>query len=225
MDDSSLDEAYRAPRAGYQGHGHIIYEEPKAFSFSQRISRLQFACYSTASIFILVLTILLALVIAMATLEKDPAASLIAILAGVGALFWFVYYISLAVRRLHDIGRTGWMVVLLFANLALIPIGIMMPYSPSIVFVVSLISPLFSLYLFGAESDGMNRYGTPPMPNSTLVKIFGGFFWVFMMLGALGQIGAIGWQYVAPEQAEKYLGNSQQIDPNQLKELMKKIGQ
>ena len=52
-----------------------------------------------------------------------------------------IAYLSLYIRRLHDIGKTGWWVLLVLAPL---------------------INIAFVIYLFFARSEGKNKYGKVP---------------------------------------------------------------
>lgn len=79
--------------------------------------------------------------------------------------------LSLEVRRLHDVGVTGWFVIVPFIGLVLMPIG----YVGGLIYGYGLVSYLlFNFYLIIKDSDpGINKYGSCP-------KVFEeseGFFW------------------------------------------------
>lgn len=216
------DDPYRAPRAGHQGGGHIVYEDVQVFSLTQRLNRLRFACYSlTAWVLLALLSVLLVVLLSAVLTGKalSLAMSVVFILVGIFAL---VYFIGLVVRRLHDVGKSGWWFLVFFTPLAAIPLMIVMPTAGLLLLVVQLVSPLFSLYLMVAAGESMNRFGTPNPPNSFLVSFFGGICWAVSVLVLLLQIAIVTAQYVAPEKVEKYLGHSQS-DIKQFEQLFEQF--
>lgn len=79
-------------------------------------------------------------------------------------LITFVFWIIIAVKRSHDMNWSGWTVLL-----ALIPL-------------VGLV------WLFKAGTEGANRFGNPPPPNSTLVKILGILLPILFLVGVVTAI-------------------------------------
>lgn len=76
--------------------------------------------------------------------------------------------VILAIQRLHDLDKTGWLFLLM-----LIP----------------LVNIILGLYLlFGSGSEGENRFGNPPPPNSTGIVIVA---WLAGILYIGGIIAAI----------------------------------
>lgn len=216
------DDPYRAPRAGHQGGGHIVYEDVKVFSLTQRLNRLRFACYSLTAWILLALLSALLVILLSAVLTGTAlsfAMSVVFILVGIFAL---VYFIGLVVRRLHDVGKSGWWFLVFFTPLAAIPLMIAMPTAGLLLLVIQLVSPLFSLYLMVAAGESMNRFGTPNPPNSFLVSFFGGICWTVSVLVLLLQIAIVTAQYVAPEKVEKYLGHSQS-DIKQFERMLEEL--
>lgn len=221
MQNSDYDVNYRAPTAGYQGKGHIIYEEVQAFSFSQRLNRLRFACYSFTASLIFVLLGALFFILSAAMFSGPSATFASSLFVIIFAGLWLLYYISLAVRRLHDLGRSGWLVFLMLSPLLSIPILLVNPNSETLLFLVGIFSPLFSLYLLVGEGDtGMNRFGTPNSANSVLVIIFGGLCWFLSVLTLLVQLTFLTLQYSSPTALEKYIGKLPQSDIKQLERLL-----
>lgn len=226
MQREHQDDNYRAPRAGYQGKGHIIYEDVQAFSFSQRLNRLRFACYSfTSTVIVALLSTLF--VILSASVFSGQAATLAwaGFFITIGIL-WLLYSISLAVRRLHDMGKTGWLVFLLLTPLLSIPIILFNPAAETPLFLVSVFSPLFSLYLLVGEGDtGMNGHGTPNSSNSVLVIIFGGLCWLLSVLSLLLQVTYLIFQFANPAALEKYAGKLPESDIQQLQRVIENYRQ
>lgn len=224
MQNSDHEENYRAPRAGYQGKGHIIYEDVQAFSFSQRLNRLRFACYGLTAGLILFLLAALFFILSAAMFSGPSAVFASSLSVIVFAVLWLLYSVSLAVRRLHDMGRSGWLVFLMLSPLLTIPILLVNPNAPNLLFIVTIISPLFSLYLLVGEGDrGMNRFGTPNSANSVLVVIFGGLFWFLSVTSFLIQLTYVSLQYTSPEVLEKYIGKMPESDIKQLERLLKQF--
>lgn len=206
------DDNYTAPRAGYHGKGHIVYEDIQVFSLRQRLNRLRFACYSLASgIILALLAVLAGLLMVAGGMEKLVWLPMVPI-----GLFGIIYYITLMVRRLHDLGKSGWMWMLIFVPFLAVPLQIMMPGSTTLVYLLTLFGPLFTLYLMaGSGTPGMNGYGTPNPPNGVLVNIFGGIFWLLNVLGLLANFAMLALSFFAPEMLE----NAQAIDAGQINDL------
>lgn len=81
-----------------------------------------------------------------------------------------IYYISLCIRRLHDLNRSSWLILILLPQiiLALIfsPIEII---KSGLFYVIFFINASFFIYLlFSKGIDGSNKYGPDPLeyPNS-----------------------------------------------------------
>ena len=87
----------------------------KLFDFSGRAGRLEFLLYSQlVPIGLLTVMTVLALVIAPNSTADDPVSD-------IGAFLWFVISLTIVAaagsRRLHDLGRSGW-----FMLLAVVPL-------------------------------------------------------------------------------------------------------
>ncbi|HEX7892478.1 MAG TPA: DUF805 domain-containing protein [Ramlibacter sp.] len=91
------------------------------------------------------------------------------------AYFWFV--IVKTIQRSHDMDWSGWTVIL-----SLIPI-------------VNLI------WLVGSGTKGSNRYGAPPPPNTTGVKILGLIVPVIAIVGIVAAIALPAYQSYAKRAA------------------------
>lgn len=187
MDDDN-DSPYVAPRAGLAGRNHIIYEEMKPLSLTQRLNRLRYACYQlTASVILTLILVLLLMLVSMGEdMGSKPLKIGAVVLMVVAAIAFAVYMVGLAVRRLHDLGHSGWM-VLLWVALGFAPMPLVLwGTSDLMMLLATLLQPFFTLYLYaGAGTDGMNVYGTPNPPNGILVNLFGGAFSGLMVLSIL----------------------------------------
>ena len=86
-------------------------------------------------------------------------------------LVLFVIAIIWGKRRLNDLNRTGWWMLLL---------------------IVPLVNFIFMIYLIGfGGNEGSNNYGPPPVANSLGVKILGSLLIAMFALGFIGILAAI----------------------------------
>ncbi len=128
------------------------YAELKIFTAKGRLGRLRYFTYSVIAM--LILQIIVAALIAVTGVQPpadgEPSTGF-AIISLAAALPAILIAIVLGIRRLHDMNLSGW-----FILLALVPI----------------VNILFSLaLLFWPGTPGANRYGPPPPPNSTAIKV------------------------------------------------------
>lgn len=202
--DHDLDEHYRAPRAGYQGKGHIVYEEISVLSLTQRLNRLRFACYSLTAWLITALVTALLMILATAAISPQGQANqglLLLLLVLAIVLPAMVYFLGLMVRRLHDLDRSGWWLTVYFLPMIAVPVTLFVnPGAQTLIFLMTLVQPLFLLYLMaGAGTPGMNRFGTPNPANGLLVKLFGGLWWLLVVLATLLNVAVLVFSSLAPD--------------------------
>jgi uncharacterized membrane protein YhaH (DUF805 family) len=154
---------YAPPRAQVadvdddDGEGGI--QEIKLFSWRGRIGRLRFLAYSVFSYFVLLA--------AIAVTGGIGAAIGVPSLVILGSLMLIPYAIFIfftAIQRSHDMGWTGWTVLLMIIPLA----GL--------------------VWVFNPGTQGRNRFGHPPPPNPLGVKI-GAL--LLPVVGVLGIVAAI----------------------------------
>lgn len=127
---------------------------PSMFALSGRIGRVRYLAYSiVAGLLMLPLMFLMMGGIGAIALGGSPEAG-----AGAGVVGMLAFYavsfavsIILARRRLNDLGRTGWLGLL-----------VMIPFVNVVVFL---------WLLFGPGDAQANEYGPPPAPNTTGVII------------------------------------------------------
>ena len=149
----------------------------KPFSIEGRIGRLRFLAWSMVLSLVTIAVVGVFALIALALVSTDSTAGLIAggILAFVLCVVFLIATILISVQRLHDVGWSGWLWLL---NLV--------PF-------VGSFFPLLLVVLPG--SVVANRYGAPPPPNSTAVKVLSSLWLVLialMIVGAMaGGISAI----------------------------------
>ena len=76
-------------------------------------------------------------------LVNSSSSTLISLVGGVLGIIMFICYLSLIVRRLHDLDKSGYFALIWF---------------------IPLIGFLFSIYLmFAKGTDGPNQYGADPL--------------------------------------------------------------
>jgi uncharacterized membrane protein YhaH (DUF805 family) len=143
--------------------------QPNVFSFSGRIGRLRYLAYITG-VYLVTAAIaipLMALVGGLAAGASDMPVFAMIIMA--------VVYIALLVivftfgkRRMNDLNRSGWWMLL---------------------FIVPVANLLLTLYMvFGAGTDGVNDYGAAPNENPMGVKILGLFFPIISLIGIVAAV-------------------------------------
>ena len=149
----------------------------KPFSIEGRIGRLRFLAWSMVLSLVTIAVVGVFALIALALVSTDSTAGLIigGILAFVLCVVFLIATILISVQRLHDVGWSGWLWLL---NL------------------VPFVGSFFPLLLVVLPGSGVaNRYGAPPPPNSTAVKVLSSLWLVLialMIVGAMaGGISAI----------------------------------
>lgn len=156
---------YQTP-AGISALEEYDDEPMRAVALRQRLNRLRMCCYYLTGS---VITGLLMMLVVILIQALDPWLAGALMVAAVGfvvlALIWMV---TLVVRRLHDLDRSGWWWLLTF---------------------VPLLNVFFWLYLLIAPgTPGGNQYGPPNPDNPILVIIFGGLFWLLSLLGFMANL-------------------------------------
>lgn len=142
------------------------FGEVSIFSISGRLGRVRYLTYGF--VVALVGQVLLGLMggMGVAMGEETGALSLIGI--GLVYIAMIVISVMIAVQRLHDLDKTGWLYLL---------------------FLVPIVNIIFGLYvLFAPGTQGTNRFGNPPPPNSTGVVIA---MWLLIIIFVGGIVAAI----------------------------------
>ncbi|WP_160108071.1 DUF805 domain-containing protein [Pseudomonas izuensis] len=171
---------YAPPRASV-GERVPEFSDLKPFSVDGRIGRLRFLAWTMVLSLITLPIVGVFALIGLGLVSGDSTAGLI--IGGIFAFFLFLAFVIVSalfsVQRLHDIGWSGWLWLLNFV-----------PFVGSFFPLVIMVMP---------GNAGANRYGPPPPPNSTAVKVLCSLWIVFIGLvfvGAmLGGISAIQQEY------------------------------
>lgn len=132
--------------------------ELKPFSLSGRIGRLRYLAWSL----VMMVSVIGAFAFAAILMSVSSTLGLLCMgLIGIGML---VVSVQIGVQRLHDLGWSGWLMLL-----NLVPIlGSLFPF-------VMLLMP---------GSREVNRYGSPPPPNSRSVKVLA-TLWLLLIAGGV----------------------------------------
>lgn len=138
------------------------FSELKVFSVNGRIGRVRYLGWSMA---MLLCSMPILMVTAGLSAMSSVLGGLLLIVAIVAMLAVSVF---IGVQRLHDIGWSGWLWLINFVP------------------VVGGVFALLMLIIPGTQ--GANRYGPPPPPNSTGVKILA---WLILLVPVIGIIAAI----------------------------------
>lgn len=138
------------------------FGELKVFGTSGRIGRVRYLGWSMA----LMLAFLpIGGIILGSFALSDALAGLLTLVA---CLALVVVSVCIGVQRLHDMGWSGWLWLLNF---------------------VPIVGSVFALLmLFMPGTDGPNRYGPPPPPNSRAVKVLA---WLIILVPVIGIVAAI----------------------------------
>lgn len=174
------DSPYAPPRAAV-GESLPAFAPLKPFSVEGRIGRLRYLAWSMVLSLVTLPIVSVFALIGLGLVSADSTTGLI--IGGLLAFFLFLAFaivgILFSIQRLHDIGWSGWLWLL-----TLVPF-------------VGSFFPLVIMVVPG--NTGANRYGPPPPPNSTAVKVLCSlwivFIGVFFVGGMLGGITAIQQEY------------------------------
>lgn len=188
-----MSNPYSMPQADLVERASDETYMPKFFALNGRIGRVRYLGYSVASSFLMlpIFAVLLSVMGVFSFASRGPEAIGAGLILGILAMcaLAFAVGIILARRRLHDLGKTGWL---------------------SLLMLVPFVGFFFYLWLiFGPGDPHANEYGPPPGPNSTGVIILAAFVPVMFVLGIVASLALPGYaDYKARAEAAQ-LENSQ----------------
>jgi uncharacterized membrane protein YhaH (DUF805 family) len=172
MNDQS---PYTAPGAALSEHQEESYQ-PEFLTFKGRIGRLRYLAYSVG-IQCLLMLVLIPVVGVFATTSGEGSS--IFGLIGIGLFYvaTIVFSVMFAKRRLNDLNRNGWWLLL---------------------FIVPLLNLLIAIYLiFFPGTQGVNDYGPAPCQNSLGVKLLGLILPIIFVIGIVAAIAIPAYQQYA----------------------------
>ncbi|AGI22410.1 hypothetical protein H681_02640 [Pseudomonas sp. ATCC 13867] len=156
------------------------YGELNIRSLSGRIGRVRYLGWSAALSLICFAAYLVASLLLAVSLPLGVVALAVVVIAAA------VFSVPIGVQRLHDLGWSGWLWL-----------ALLVPF-------VNAVLSLVMLFMPGEQTA--NRYGPPPPPNSTSVKVLA-FTWLLfpVVAGILAAIALPAYQqYVERAQATQY---------------------
>jgi uncharacterized membrane protein YhaH (DUF805 family) len=150
---------YTPPRAAVSDvASEQEYQEVNLWSARGRIGRLRYLAHTTGAYLIA------ALVVAFASALLRPGESAATLLLIVIYVPMVIFCVMAAIKRSHDMDWNGWTVLL-----QIIPL-------------------IGFIWVFNPGTDGENKYGLPPPPNTVGVKILGFVLPALCILGILAAI-------------------------------------
>lgn len=169
-----MNQPYAAP-ASSLGAGQGNRYQPRLFQVKGRLGRVRYFVY--AMTITLIVYAVFAAVTAFAAVAGQPATepggvmfSVLMVLLAVGGVFTGVMSIIYGVRRLNDMNRSGWLILLMFVPLANVLLALVMLFTPG--------------------SKGENQYGPAPAANGGGV-IAALVIMLLVMVGWVGILGAV----------------------------------
>lgn len=178
---------YSPPRAAV-GEPAPEFSELKVFSVQGRIGRLRFLAWTLVSL-MAATTVAAAITLSLLSGEHFMLGGLL----GIVALLAYLYVnITITVQRLHDLGWSGW---LWFLNL------------------VPLVGSVFPILITVMPGNtGANRYGAPPPPNSTAVKMLSALWLVLLAVLIIGALAG-GLNTLTQEYQSSSMSSYESVEP------------
>lgn len=156
----SADSPYAPPQAQL-GEPLPEFGELKVFTSNGRIGRLRYLAWQLVLGLSMIPLALLA--VAGATVAPWVGISLLLVIA----TCLIIVSVLIGIQRLHDMGWSGWLILLYLVPL----VGGLLPF----------------LLMLVSGSQGANRYGPPPPPNGTAVKVLAALWLIAVPLAIIGQ--------------------------------------
>lgn len=184
---SDTESPYSPPRAAV-GETLPEFSELEVFSVQGRIGRLRFLAWTLVSL--MAATVVAALI--TLSLFSGEHFLLGGLLGAVALLAYLYVNITITVQRLHDLGWSGW---LWFLNL--VPM-------------VGSVFPILITVMPG--NTGANRFGAPPPPNSTAVKILSALWLVLLAVLIIGALAG-GLTTLTQEYQSSSMSSYESVEP------------
>jgi uncharacterized membrane protein YhaH (DUF805 family) len=175
-EDMAIANPYDAPKAQVAGARDAEYGKVRIFTSQGRIGRLRYIGYSTGLPFL----IMLAVGVVSGILGGATGNTAFAWLVIAGYVAVMIVAILLTIQRCHDMGKSGWLALLL---------------------VVPLVNLIF---WFIPGTDGENRFGLKPPPNGAGVVVLALIFPILAVVGIVAAIALPAYQdYVKRAQVQQ----------------------
>jgi uncharacterized membrane protein YhaH (DUF805 family)/type II secretory pathway pseudopilin PulG len=183
-------------------------DEIRFFDAVSRIGRLRYFAYGMG-LFLMVLPALILAAILLA-FKMFVLAGVVFVLC---YLFMIIMGVVFGVRRLHDLGWSGWWMIITPGSALCTIVNYFGVFPASLAWLPLLISlgslVFYLILLFMPGSQGDNRFGPPPPPNSTWVIVGA---WSFLIVPFFGGILAA----IAIPAYRDYIARSQTAEGIQL---------
>jgi uncharacterized membrane protein YhaH (DUF805 family)/type II secretory pathway pseudopilin PulG len=180
----------------------------KFFDASSRIGRLRYLAYGMG-----VVVLLLPALIIAGILTGIKLFVLSWLILAACYIFMLTMSIVFGIRRLHDLGRTGWWMLIIPIAAVFSLLNLFHQLSGSLIWVSGLLSLIvfvfYLILLFARGNQGENHFGPPPPPNSGWVVLGA---WSFLIVPFGGGIVAA----IAIPAYQDYTARSQTAEAIQL---------
>lgn len=172
----SADNLYSTPEAIVDDRSGETYQ-PRFLATGGRIGRLRYLAYTTSLTLLLMLSMVPMMGGMMATqnaAEGTPPTGAALVLPGIVYVVMLIMGIIYGKRRLNDLDKSGWMILL-----SLIP----------------LVNAFIAIYMLCFRGTaGPNRFGPAPAPNPLSVKLMGFLLPGIFIIGILAAIALPAYQ-------------------------------
>lgn len=157
-------QPYAPPSANLDDdHFYDDTYEPSMWALSGRIGRVRFLAYTMLAYFLFSVLIGFAVGFFAAVLRLESVSNILFFVLMVPVV---VYFVALSVRRLHDLNRNGWLLLIAF---------------------IPFIGFFFSLYMiFAPGTTGSNNYGPAPSKNQPWMYL--GVIFPFVFVGIIAAV-------------------------------------
>ncbi|XOZ33624.1 DUF805 domain-containing protein [Halomonadaceae bacterium KBTZ08] len=164
--DNAMDATnpYQTPEGNLQQED-ALQADVKVFSPRGRIGRLRYLAYLTALTLVTYAVVAIPLIMMVGSDGSEGVSVIFSLVNAVVSIAGAVLGIIWAIKRLHDLDKTGWLALLMIVPLAN--------------FIMMLI------LLFAPGTPSINRFGPPPVPNTTGVKVLACLFPVLLLVIAI----------------------------------------
>ncbi len=168
---------YQSPESNALQGDQAVCTKMNFFSWGQRIGRIRYLAYLGGIYLIfagLVALMFAVMGVGMSGGNSDALGGIAILLLVVVYIVMFVAVVTLGVRRLHDLDKSGWLWLL---------------------FLLPIVNIGMSIYiLFFPGSDGANRFGPKPLPNNAGTWIAGLILPLILIVGVLAAVAIPAYQ-------------------------------
>lgn len=186
---------YDTPQSTVADAGSDEFGDVGLFALGSRIGRVRYLGYSMAiSLMVWVVFTVFGLVTALT--QSQTAAAVLGILIFLLAIPISIFGIILMVRRIHDFDNSGWLALLMFVPVANFILGLLLLVLPG--------------------TEGRNRFGAKPPPNTTGVVVLASLVPVSIIFsGILAAIAIPAYnQYIQTAKAQQQQNQPYQPAPS-----------